>query len=310
MTSPTRRTFLQTGAASLAGAALVGAGTSPSTTAAETSGKDDGKPGGEKGPAPFIDTNVHLGHWPARHLPLGKPADLTAKLREHGVTQAWAGTFEGLLHKDLAAANYRLKKACEVHGAGLLVPVGAINPTLPAWKEDLKRCREDFDFSMIRLYPGYHGYAVEQPLFLETLKQAREVELTVQVVVRLEDVRTQSPLLRAPDLDVTPLPGLLKKVPGIRLQLLNALRTVKNPLLLQRLAAMGVHFEIAMLEGAAGLENLLNGLGIKNVCFGSHAPFFYFESALLKLKESLLTEEQLTFLRDGNARNFFIPPQP
>jgi hypothetical protein len=74
-----------------------------------------------------------------------------------------------------------------------------------------------------------------------------------------------------------------------------------NPLL-QRLASAGVQFEIATLEGVAGIESLLRRApGIK-LSFGSHSPYFYFEAALLKLQESELTGEQLAALTHGSAQ--------
>ena len=56
----------------------------------------------------LIDTNVTLLHWPFRRLPLDETSRLVAKLRSHEVTQAWAGRFDGLLHKNMAAVNARL----------------------------------------------------------------------------------------------------------------------------------------------------------------------------------------------------------
>ena len=51
----------------------------------------------------IIDVNVSLSRWPFRRLIGDEPADLVARLRKRNVVQAWAGTFDGLLHKDLAA---------------------------------------------------------------------------------------------------------------------------------------------------------------------------------------------------------------
>ena len=65
---------------------------------------------------------------------------------------------------------------------------------------------------------------------------------------------------------------------------------------LDRLAARLIRTEF--------LANLLAQVPMSRVLFGSHAPLFYFESALLKLKESPLSEEQLRAIRSGNAQRF------
>ena len=56
------------------------------------------------------------------------------------------------------------------------------------------------------------------------------------------------------------------------------------------------------MEGVGGVANLLKQVPAERVVFGSYAPFFYFESALLKLKESVLSDAQARAIRAGNAR--------
>src|SRR5688572_5319092 len=55
----------------------------------------------------IIDSNVHLFEWPFRKLKYDRTEGLVAKLRRHRITQAWAGSFEAVLHKQLDAINRR-----------------------------------------------------------------------------------------------------------------------------------------------------------------------------------------------------------
>ena len=48
----------------------------------------------------IIDTNVNISRWPFRRLAGDETPDLVARLRKRNVTQAWAGSFDGILHKE------------------------------------------------------------------------------------------------------------------------------------------------------------------------------------------------------------------
>jgi uncharacterized protein len=251
----------------------------------------------------MIDVNVWLSRWPFRTLPDEEPEALVRRLRRLGVTEAWAGSLDALLHRDLAAVNARLARTCRIHGAGLLRPFGAINPLLPDWREDLKRCHESHRMAGIRLHPNYHGYALDHPAFADLLGEAARLGLIVQIALKMEDERTLHPLLKdLPTTDPAPLAGLPAHLPRPPVVLLNALGDLRGEPLKRLLTVHGVSCDIAMLEGAAGLERLVAQIGPDRLLFGSHAPLFYADAAHLKLKESVLTPDQAEAIRQGTAR--------
>ena len=252
----------------------------------------------------LIDTNVWLGHWPTRRAWAETPGQLAAKLRGHGVTAAWLGSFDAALHSDIAGVNDRLGEACAREGTGFFTAFGAVNPTLPDWEDDMRRCAEIHHMAGVRLLPGYHGYGLDDPRFARLLGLAAERRLLVQIAITMEDERSQNPTLTAAPVNAAPLPDVLEKIPAARVMLLNATARLFGASLplLQRLSRAGVLMEIATLEGVAGIEQLLTRAPAARVCFGSHAPYFYFDSALLKLQESVLSRAQLSAIRHEHAR--------
>jgi predicted TIM-barrel fold metal-dependent hydrolase len=255
----------------------------------------------ERAKGSMIDVNVNLSRWPFRRLVGDEPDSLVAGLRRRNVTQAWAGTFDGILHRDLSSANERLANDCRRYGPGFLVPFGSVNPKLPDWQEDLRRCHELYKMPGIRLHPNYHGYTLKDAACAELLRSASARRLVVQLAVCLEDERTQHPLMRVPPVDISPLVDLLKNESAVRLVILNC-DPMQNLEHLQRLASTGrAYFDIAMVEGVGGVARLAQKISIQNVLFGSHYPLFYFESALLKVLEAGLTDAETRALLEENA---------
>jgi predicted TIM-barrel fold metal-dependent hydrolase len=256
----------------------------------------------------IIDTNVNLSRWPFRRLPGDETPDLVARLRKQNVVQAWAGSFDGILHKDIGGANARLAAECAKHGSGLLAPFGSVNPKLPDWQEDVRRCAKDYRMPGIRLHPNYHGYEVTDPVFPELLHVAAANSLIVQLVVCMEDLRTQHPLMRVPPVDLSRLAQVVKSQPSTRLLLLNWWPSLRGERIRALADAGEVYFDVAMLEGIEGVARLVEQIPPERILFGSHSPFFYFEAALLKVQESGLPEGTKTMLFEGNARRI-LPPK-
>jgi predicted TIM-barrel fold metal-dependent hydrolase len=248
----------------------------------------------------IVDVNVHLSRWPFRRLPGDETSSLAAKLRKNGVTQAWAGIFDGVFHKDIGAANAKLAAECRKH-AGLLLPFGSVNPKLPDWREDLRRCHEQYRMRGIRIYPNYHGYQPDDPAFRELLTLAVARSLIVQLALCMEDERTQHPLMRVPPVDIAPLAAAVAAEPRLKLVVLNCYPQLPVERLRPLSQAGQVFFDVSMVERAGGISRLAEQVSAPRVLFGSHYPFFYFESALLKVQEAGIAPAGRAALFHGNA---------
>lgn len=249
----------------------------------------------------IIDVNVSVTHWPLRRTPCDEISPLLARLKKHRVTQAWAGNIEGIFHRDVEGVNRRLAEMCRQQREPELVPFGTVNPMLPDWREDVRRCREVHHMPGIRLHPNYHGYRLDDPVFADLLDAAAERNMIVQIVVRMDDVRLQSPILRVPDVDLKPLAAVLTTRPRLPLVILNGLGAARVSLLAALAKSARVYCDIATQEGIAGVAGLTKALSPDRLLFGSHLPLFCLESAVLKMRESALHPQHQNLIEFDNA---------
>lgn len=249
----------------------------------------------------IIDTNVYLGQWPFRSTPWNTTAAIVEKLKAVKITQAWAGSCEAIFDKDLDGVNRRLVHECRQFGDGILLPFGSVNPVLPDWKEDVRRCQETHGMQGIRLFPGYHDYKLDAPVVVQLFELAASQKMLIQIVVQMEDARTQHPLMQVPPVDITPLATLVAKLPHLRVQVLNSPAAIPEQVLVTLARSKRVFFDFAMIEGVGGVGRFAEKTGIDAVLFGSHFPLFYLESSILKVRESDLPKDDEAAIQMRNA---------
>jgi predicted TIM-barrel fold metal-dependent hydrolase len=300
-----RRVFIRNAALAAATAAV-----GYDRSQAQSAGQAQSSAPGAEGIAPdLIDSNVYLSRWPFRRLPYDRTPRLAQMLRKEGVARAWTGSFDALLHRDISAVNVRLADECAAAGGGLLVPFGAVNPTLPDWEEDLRRCHEVHRMPGIRLHPDFHQYSLDDPRFNRLMELATTRRLIVQIALGMEDPRTRPPNAMFSTPHPGPLADLLPKMPGARVVLLNFFREFGyNRVLLVRLNGLPqVNFDMATVEGVDAVKEVLDSVGSIRLLFGSYAPYYNFDSSRLKLQESELSAGQLAAIRHGNASALMQP---
>ena len=186
-----------------------------------------------------------------------------------------------------------------------MVPVGSINLALPGWPDDLQRCAGEHQMKVIRLHPNYHGYTLLGTEFTELLQLAQDASLIVQIVVAMEDGRTQHPQLQVPDTDVQPLLTLKNEYPNVRIQLLN--HRLRSPLLTQLAGLPNIYFDTARVDGTDAVPQLVKAVPKGRVLYGSHAPLLIPEAAMIRVHESgRLVDEQLRAVYTDNASNVLL----
>lgn len=250
----------------------------------------------------IVDTNVSLFRWPFRRLPLDETEVLVKKHRSLGIAQAWAGSFEGVLHRDIASVNRRLSDACLNYPE--LIPIGSVNPELPGWQEDLRQCYGKLSMPGIRLHPNYHGYTLDDPRFAQLLNLATKAGCFVQIAATMEDTRTQHPNLVMQDVDLAPLADVVKRFPGARVQILNY--RPRGPIFEKLAKSTDVMFDTARVDSTDGIPKLAKSLSAGRVLFGTHAPFLIPEAAMIRVHESgELDDKSLRAVYAGNADSAF-----
>jgi predicted TIM-barrel fold metal-dependent hydrolase len=297
-----RRDFLKASLASTAAMSLAG----PLAYAAETSSSEV---------TGIIDTNINLFDWPFRVLKYRDTSGLVAKLMKHRVIQAWAGNFEALLAKDMNSVNERLAAECRKHRAGFLIPFGSVNLAWPDWEEDLRRCHEIHKMPGIRIYPGYQPFDLDHPGMEPLLQMTAQRGLILQVVFAMEDPRVHHPIINVGPVSLRPLVKALKAVPTAKVQLVHFAASASGEDFAQYIAHPNTFLDISRVEGNGAVARMLGSVAglpsvrapLDRILFGSHAPYFPIETALLKLVESPLETLQLHAIMQGNARRL-LPP--
>jgi predicted TIM-barrel fold metal-dependent hydrolase len=258
----------------------------------------------------LIDTNVNLFGWPFRVLKYHETKRLVAKLRKHRIVEAWAGSFEALLAKDINGVNTRLADECRQHGAGVLLPFGTVNLAWPDWEEDVRRCHEVLKMPGLRIYPGYQPFELDHPGMATLVRMTAERGLILQVVFGMEDPRVHHPLITVGPVTLGPLVQAVAATPSAKVQLLHFPGWSPGDDFGRFLMHPNTALDISRLEGNGALGRMLGSITglpsarapVERILFGSHAPYFPVETALLKLMESPLDAAQLQAIMRGNAR--------
>lgn len=248
----------------------------------------------------MIDINAFAGPWPFRALPATLPADVATMLQEAGIARALVSPLEALFFEDPHIANERL--AARLQPDGILLPCAAINPTLANWERSLRVSQEEIGARAVVLHPNYHCYDLESDPARALLAAAGEAGLPVIIQLRMQDLRSQHPLCKVPDVSVGKAVNAAEAAPGTRV-ILGGIRFAEVSAQAARIRALpNVWIELSQVEHVDGLRKAISAIGADRILLGTGAPLFNVRSSLLKLEEGRLSDQERAAITRQNAR--------
>jgi predicted TIM-barrel fold metal-dependent hydrolase len=233
----------------------------------------------------ILDVNAHLGPFAFRRLRHQSAEALLRVMDARQIDRAIVSSAAAITYRNPQAGNEDVAAEVKSHG-GRLVPFAVLNPAYAGWRDDLTACHESFGMRGIRLYPGWHGYALSSAPCLDLIHAATERRMVVSIPVRVEDPRQRSWLVDVPDLPLDEVAALVKACPQARFHILNGIGFPASPLG-RRNNGLPENYciEISRLNVLLNdeLGQLLANLGPDRLVFGTGMPFCYPDPALAKV---------------------------
>lgn len=135
----------------------------------------------------YMDFNCFAGNWPFYRVRYNTVEKISQLHQRIGISGGFMSALEAVFYQDPYEAELALAK--ELKGTGYRHAM-LLNPTLPGWKDDLRRALRELDIQAIRLLPGYHGYLLTDPAAEEAAAAIRESGLPLLLTLRLVDDRS------------------------------------------------------------------------------------------------------------------------
>ena len=158
-----------------------------------------------------FDFNCFSGNWPFHKVRYNTVAKIAELHKRCGIEGGIISSCEAIFYQDPYEAEVSLSK--ELIGTGYYHAM-TLNPMLPAWKEDLRRCVTELGIKAVRLVPGYHGYTLADDVVGQVISALQDYKLPLILTTRIEDERTTW-MVNPRVIPITETVAFLQKYPDI-----------------------------------------------------------------------------------------------
>lgn len=254
----------------------------------------------------LLDINAYVGNWPFKKLQYNTCGSLLERMDRFGVDVSVISSLNGIFYKNTQPANMDLYdeiKSKRIH-SDRLIPFAVINPVYAGWKDDLLTCVHNYGMKGVRLYPKYHDYELSNPSFIELVKTARDLGITVALTLRMVDKRQRSWMDIQNEWALKDVIPIIREVPDAKYLVLNVANSTH---LNEEDTELIKNSDIVMDTSGRAVSNLselLKKYGKDKFALGTHSPILDYLSGLLRieiLEKNEADEDTKELLRSGNA---------
>jgi predicted TIM-barrel fold metal-dependent hydrolase len=150
---------------------------------------------------------------------------------------------------------------------------------------------------------------LDHPEMEKLVQQIAERRLVLQIVFGMEDPRVHHPIINVGPVTLAPLVKIAASIPEARIQLLHFSNSPQGSDFAAFIQQPNTYVEISRFEGNGAIGRMMaTAQGLPSlhapadrILFGSHAPYFPVETAILKVMESPLEASQVRSIMQENA---------
>lgn len=253
-----------------------------------------------------IDLTAFIGQWPFRSASRANADDLIHMANKYGLTAMCVSAIDSIFGYDTWTGNDILFR--EVKKDERLLPFPILNPADSSWERELEWAAES-GAQGIRLTPGYHGYAPNEPFVAELLKATNALQLPTQLCIRLFDPRFQHPRYPADDISLHTVAEWITMTSASQNVLLSGLRIYEWDTIARHLpldfSTDHVLCDLWFANGPiAAIASLAKSNLIGKFAYGSCTPIQTAEATMLQLASADVTEAQRFNLCTRQALQF------
>lgn len=234
-----------------------------------------------------FDCNCFTGNWPFYKVRYNTVEKIQSLHNRIGITGGFISAIESIFYQDPYEAEADLAK--ELAGTPYYQAM-ILNPTLPAWKADLKRGVEELHIQAVRLMPTYHKYSLTDPMLAEVADAVKSYNLPLLLTLRLRDERCMW-MFQANMVNKDEVAAFLKQYPDMV-----TLLTDVSAYELEQLAPIFAEREnlfadcSGLKDGLFASDRAWEAIGDKLV-YGSAAPLLEMQASFYNITMSLIPED-------------------